>query len=169
MKFEYFWIMLVGKEELIIEMIGCGWSGQSAKELKYSLLYLHFLQSFRIFWIRNISKIQAKLDLIPLPGSKLVCNHGTIILLLLGRGWLRPLKIKIELFTKNFFLLEKKKFLQELRYLRAHWELGVYIWGPYWIYFLLWENKLFFFETSFFFRPRPSQNRPKIQNLTKSC
>ena len=46
--------------------------------------------------------------------------------------------------------------------LRAHWELGVHIWGPYWIYILLLENKLFFSRPLFFF----DSDRRKIgQNL----
>ena len=68
----------------------------------------------------------------------------------------------------QFFFAKKIMILQELRYLRAHWELGVHIWGPYWIYILLLENKLFFSRPHFFFRLRPSQNRPKFKYLTKS-
>ena len=84
----------VSKGALIIEMIGCGWSGQSDKELKYSLLRLHFLQSFRIFWIRNIKNIFFKRNKISNP-FRLVswCNHGTKrICPLTTQRWHCPIK-----------------------------------------------------------------------------
>ena len=66
---------------------------------------------------------------------------------------------------ENLFFSRKKKILQELRYLRAHWELGVHIWGPYWIYVLFLENKLFFSRSHFF----SDSDRHKIGQNSNIC